>query len=832
MTTNSSPGPSQRSGRRTRLALRTGFLSALALGVAYGSGPEERDDQFAQLRAELPTPNVYRTASGAPGHEYWQQQVDYVIDVELDDENQSITGQERITYRNNSPDTLRYLWLLVEPNLFSPQAHAVQTTLAPNLDSGMSFDAMKAMLERQSFDGAAKVSNVTDLYGDPLEHTVVNTTMRIDLPEPLHSGETFQFSLDWTYRINDSSTIGGRTGFEFFEKDGNYLYEMAQWFPRLCAYTDYMGWQNKEYLGRGEFTLEFGDYLVSITAPDDHVVASTGVLQNPDEVLEPVWKERLKEAETADEPVLIVTKEEAEANETTAPEGTKTWTYAAENVRDFAWASSRKFIWDAKLHEIEGGEPVWAMSYWPKEGHALWERYSTHSVIHTLNVYGKFTFPYPYPIAISVNGPVGGMEYPMICFNGPRPEEDGTYSARTKHGLISVIIHEVGHNWFPMIVNSDERQWTWMDEGLNTFVQFLAESEWQETYPSRRGEPANMTSYMTSSAQMPIMTNSESILQFGNNAYGKPATALNVLRETILGRELFDFAFKEYSTRWMFKRPEPADLFRTMEDASGVDLDWFWRSWFFTTDHTDIAITGATRYTIDTRNPEIEKAERRAERDARPITQSKRRNRDLPKYVEQYPDLVDFYNTFDALAVTDRDVETYEKFMKGLSDEEREMLGSDARFYVVELENRGGIPMPVIIDAHLEGGETFQVRVPAEIWRKNPDQVTKLIMSDKDVTKFVLDPLLETADADTTNNVWPPEMGDEKLRLNKGGGFFRGGGSNPMREAQKQKAKRDAIGKADATEKESGTGAEKASGQAKTTRGQTAKKRGGGGGSE
>ncbi|MEE2940460.1 MAG: M1 family metallopeptidase [Planctomycetota bacterium] len=782
-----------RSSSKARAALRVGFLSTLALGAAFAGG-DGREDRFAQLRAELPTPNSYRTASGAPGHAYWQQQVDYVIDVALDDENQRISGTERITYRNNSPDTLRYVWLLVEPNLFSPEAHAVETSLAPNLASGVTFSAMRSMMERQRFDGGAKVSNVTDLYGTPLEHTVVDTTMRIDLPEPLESGETFQFRLDWEYAINDSKLIRGRTGYEFFEEDGNYLYEMAQWFPRLCSYTDYAGWQNKEFLGRGEFTLEFGDYLVSITAPDDHVVASTGVLQNPDECLEPAWKERLEEARTADRPVLIVTREEAEANETTAPEGTKTWTFAAENVRDFAWASSRKFMWDAKLHPVEGGEPVWAMSYWPKEGDALWRKYSTHSVIHTLDVYSKFTFPYPYPVAISVNGPVGGMEYPMICFNGPRPEKDGTYSARSKHGLISVIIHEVGHNWFPMIVNSDERQWTWMDEGLNTFVQFLAESEWQDEYPSRRGAPQKIAPYMTSSSQMPIMTNSESILQFGANAYAKPATALNILRETIMGRELFDFAFKEYSRRWMFKRPEPADLFRTMEDASGVDLDWFWRGWFFTTDHTDMALTGATRWTVDTQDPTIEKERQRAERDAIPMTLSAERNRELPKYVERFPELVDFYNTYDALDVTQEDVDKYESFAKKRKGDELEILGMETRFYVVDIENLGGLPMPVILDVHYEDGEVEQIRVPAEIWRSNATSIQKLVMTDRDVVRFVLDPRRETADGDLSNNVWPPEMDDRRFRVNGGGSRDRG---NPMRAARDNEAKKKATAKKD-----------------------------------
>ena len=781
------------------------FALPLALGVALSAGGDDRVDRFAQLREELPSPSSYRTASGAPGHEYWQQQVDYRIEVELDDERQAIRGSERITYHNNSPDALTYLWLQVEPNFFAPQSHAVATTLAPNLDAGMTFEATRALLERRTFDGGAKISNLKGAGGEPLDFALVDTTMRVDLPAPLKSGESFEFSLDWAYAISDQRKFGGRSGWEFFEDDGNYLYEMAHWFPRLCAYTDYTGWQNKEFLGRGEFTLEFGDYVVSITAPDDHVVASTGVLQNPDEVLLPVWRERLALAETSETPVLIVTRDEAEANESTAPEGTKTWTFAAENVRDFAWASSRKFIWDAKLHEIEGGDPVWAMSYWPKEGHELWEPYSTHSVIHTLNAYGKYTFPYPYPVAISVNGPVGGMEYPMICFNGPRPAKDGTYTARSKYGLISVIIHEVGHNWFPMIVNSDERQWTWMDEGLNTYVQFLAESEWEDDYPSRRGEPGKMTGYMTSTNQVPIMTNSESILQFGNNAYGKPATALNILRETIVGRELFDFAFKEYSRRWMFKRPEPADLFRTLEDASGVDLDWFWRGWFYSTDHTDLALTGVTRYRIDSQDPEAEKGRRRAEREAEPTTLSEARNRDLPKYVADFPELVDFYNTYDELDVTPGDVRKYEKLLESRDESQQELLRSELNFFVIEVANQGGLVMPVILDLEFTDGSHESLRIPAEIWRSNDPTIKKLVISEKTLARVQLDPNRETADADLSDNVWPPEMEERTIRLKPE--VRRGSGPNPMRDAQKEADKlkrRSPGGGADATEGDGG----------------------------
>ena len=393
-------------------------LGLLALGAALGTD-EDRPDRFRQLHDLLPTPNAQRAASGAPGHQYWQQQVDYQIDVTLDEANHRIVGSERIAYQNNSPDTLTYLWVQLDPNLLAPDSHAVLTSLAPELEE-MSFGQLESLLVRQSFDGGCKITRVDDLAGQGLDHTITDTMMRVDLPAPLLSGQSYHFTIDWSYEVNDAKKIRARTGFEHFEKDGNDLYEIAQWFPRMCAYTDYAGWQNKQFLGSGEFTLEFGDYAVSITAPDDHVVASTGVLQNPDEVLKPEWKQRLQDAESAVEAQFIVTPAEALANESNESSGTKTWTFFAKNVRDFAWASSRKFIWDAVLHPVEGGEPVWAMSYYPNEGEPLWSRYSTHSIQHTLDVYSKHTFPYPYPVAISVNGPIGGMEYPMICFNGPR----------------------------------------------------------------------------------------------------------------------------------------------------------------------------------------------------------------------------------------------------------------------------------------------------------------------------------------------------------------------------------------------------------------------------
>ena len=737
------------------------FTFGQVTNSAYGQA-----DSFRQLEEILPTPNTYRTASGAPGRGYWQQRADYDISVRLDDEKQRIEGKETVDYHNNSPDTLTYVWLQLDANIFTPGSDAVVTRPAPASMDRMSFNGLRSLMASRTFDGGVKIESVVDGKDKPLKYTIVKTMMRIDLPAPLRSGETFRFGVKWNYNINDSDLIGGRTGFEFFKEDGNYIYEIAHWFPRLVAYTDANGWQHKQFLGRGEFTLELGNYLVKITAPDDHIVSATGVLMNQNEVLTKEQAQRFKQAATADKPMFIVTPEEAKKNEGTKPTGEKTWIFKADNVRDFAFASSRKFIWDAQGHDV-GGNQVMAMSFYPNEAEPLWSKYSTHSIIHTLNVYSRYTFDYPYPVAISVNGPVYGMEYPMICFNGPRPEKDGTYSKRSKYGLISVIIHEVGHNYFPMIVNTDERQWTWMDEGLNTFLQYLTEQEWEDEYPSRRGNPDGIASYMRSRDQVPIMTNSESILQFGNNAYAKPATALNILRETILGRELFDYAFKEYAQRWKFKRPMPADFFRTMEDASGVDLDWFWRGWFYSTDHTDLAIDGLKIYTIDTMDPDVEKRKQKEERDAKPETVSHKLNKDLPKRTHTYPDLKDFYNSFDTLDVTDADRESFKRFVDKLDDEEKRLLKSPHHFHVLSFKNVGGLVMPILLELTFADGSKEEVRIPAEIWRRNNKSVSKMIVSTKEITNIVLDPHLETADTDLSNNHWPPKPVRSRFQLFK-----------------------------------------------------------------
>ena len=559
--------------------------------------------KFAQIEELIPTPNEYRNAAGAPGYNYYQQQADYKMNIVIDDATQMLTGDEVITYTNNSPDAFSYLWLQLDQNLFSKTSDTKLIQVEKMEDFRDISQLKRKMFD---YDGGFKIEDITSLNGSNLKYSINKTMLRIDLDKPLKTGSSISFKIKWWYNINDRMAVGGRSGYEYFEKEDNYIYTVAQFFPRMCVYDDVSGWQNKQFLGRGEFTLPFGNYDVSITVPSDHILVATGELQNSSSILSSDQRKRLEQAKKSDSPVLIVTEEEAKASEVAHSKATKTWKFKASNVRDFAFASSRKFIWDAQSTTV-GGKDVLCMSYYPKEGNPLWERYSTKLVAHTVQTYSKYTVDYPYPVAISVHSKSIGMEYPMICFNGGRPEADGTYSERTKYGMWGVIIHEVGHNFFPMIINSDERQWTWMDEGLNTFVQYLTEQEWERDYPSRRGPAYKIADYMKGDKSniSPIMTNSESIWQFGNNAYGKPATALNILRETIMGRELFDYAFKTYCERWKFKHPTPADFFRTMEDASAVDLDWFWRGWFYSTDHVDISLESVKLFQLNTQNPAI-----------------------------------------------------------------------------------------------------------------------------------------------------------------------------------------------------------------------------------
>lgn len=763
------------------------FGLMLSLPVLAQWSEQNHAERFEQLGPMLRSPNVYRTASGAPGHQYWQQKADHEIQVELNDENQSIKGWQKVTYYNNSPDPLKYLWIQLDQNERSKDSNTPKIAQS-NINDRMNLRQLEGILWHD-MDLGYKILSVKDLSGKDIPITIVKTMMRVDLPQPLMPGQMTEFTMDWTFNIHDRmSFIGGRPGYEYFEKDGNYLYTMAEWFPRMAVYSDFQGWQHKQFVGRGEFALTFGDYKVKITVPSDHMVGSTGVLQNADKVLSATELDRWKTAQkTFDTPVVIRTQAEAEKLEKTKAKDKKTWEFHAENVRDFAWTSSRKFIWDAMAVK-QGGNEVMAMSYYAKEANPLWGQYSTKVVAHTLKSYSSRTFDYPYPVAISVEA-TNGMEYPMICFNYGRPDADGTYSDAVKYGMISVIIHEVGHNYFPMIVNSDERQWSWMDEGLNTFMQFLAEQEWDRDYPSRRGPAHKIAPYMASdkSTLEPIMTNSENIIQFGPNAYAKPATALNILRETIMGRELFDFAYQEYATRWMFKHPTPDDFFRTMEDASGVDLDWFWRGWFYGTEPVDISLETVNWYKLDNRTPAEKKADQKKEFDKEETYVSKEYNRkDIPQtVVEADPSTKDFYNSYNPFSVTPEDEKAYRDFMASLNPKEKELVNSGMNFYEMKFKNVGGLVMPLIIQFNYADGTSEVERIPAEIWRLNESEVSKVFAKKKEVKSIVLDPYRETADIDESNNAWPRQFVPSRFELFKSGAAVRGAsrGDNPMKKA-------------------------------------------------
>ena len=741
-------------------------------------------DKFRQLEEVLPTPNRYRNAAGEPGVAYWQQQVDYQINVTLNESKRALKADQLVTYHNNSPYSLRYLWLQLDQNRFKKDSLAERSAEFGGLgrrgpstkkvtDKGPAAISLGELRRQQWLadnEPGYNILSVKDINGKALPYTIVGSQMRIDLPKPLKQGQQTQFKMQYAYNILEENSVSARAGYEHFPDDarkgGNDIFLLAQWFPRLQAYSDYEAWHNKEFLGRGEFTLEFGNYEVNITVPADHIVSSTGVLQNPKDVLTKTQRERLEKAKTAKRPVFVVTAKEALENEKAGTRKTKTWKFKADNVRDFAWASSRKFMWDAKGYQ-QGGDKmpfVMAMSFYPKEGGDLWKKYSTEAVVHTMEVYSRFSFDYPYPVAQSVNGPVGGMEYPMITFNGPRTirHEDGsrTYTLAEKRFLIGVIIHEIGHIYFPMTVNSDERQWTWMDEGINSFLDGVAGREWDPNIPWGV-EPRDIVDYMKSEIQVPIMTQSDSILKIGPNAYTKPAAALNILREVILGRELFDFALKEFSQRWKFKRPTPADFFRTMEEASGVDLDWFWHGWFYTTDHVDISIDKVYKLRIDTEDPDIDYARLRKIEEDKPtslfVERNKKEGRKL--WIEKNKDIKDFHDKNDRFIVTNKERNKYQQFLADLEDKERKALEravkEDKNYYVVDFSNIGGLVMPILLEVTYDNDEKELMHFPAETWRRAPHKVSKLIVTDREIKSLLLDPQWETADVDIENNYYP-----------------------------------------------------------------------------
>ena len=752
-------------------------LSFAAIDQSKGSF----EDKFRQLDEVFPSPNLSRPATGEPGPMYWQQRADYKIQIKLNEDTRSVEGSETITYTNNSPLTLKYIWLQLDQNIFAKESINNLTRPWGGGDSSVDFSTLRRQNFMDKFEGGFQELSIKINNKSP-DTNLVGTHVRINLEQPLKPGESTSLDIEWAYALVEENAVRARNGYETFE-DGNDIFLMAQWYPRVTVFSDYEGWHNKEFIGNGEFTLEFGDFEVDISVPSDHVVSATGVLLNENDVLSPIQKKRMKQARKSEKPMFIVTPDEAYDNELEKSTDYKTWSFKAENVRDFAWASSRKFIWDAAGYKQDSKENplVMAMSFYPKEGEPLWSKYSTEAVMHTMKVYSKYSFDYPYPTAQSVNGPVGGMEYPMITFNGPRTEleDDGTrtYSRSEKEFLIGVVIHEVGHIYYPMIVNSDERQWTWMDEGLNTFVQYLAEQEWDINYRSDRGEPRWMTEFMSSSYQVPIMTNSESLLQFGNNAYGKPATALVVLRETILGRELFDQAFREYSVRWKFKRPTPYDFFRTMEEASGVDLDWFWRGWFYSTDHVDIALNNIHLASLDTLDPQVNLAKDRVDFENEPLILHDQRNEaaKIETRVTERPELLDIYNEYDEFTPSDREMRDSKEILEDLYDKNDsdpewkkkalvEAIEKDEGYYIFEFSNKGGLVMPIPLEITYEDGTKELIRIPVEIWRKNSKKTKWLKRSKLKITQAVIDPYWEIGDTQIENNYYPTRLIPARLK--------------------------------------------------------------------
>lgn len=748
-------------------------------------------NKFEQLGTILPTPNEYRTASGAPGNKYWQQKADYDIDVTLDEANLSVIGTETVTYHNNSPDALSYLWLQLDENQHDPNSF-VNNIDESHIGEPVTEQAIKSLKYKENLAGLGdKIDGVFDELGKPLKYTINETMMRIDLPKPLASKGKVKFKVKWHYKMINRIQYGGRGGYEYFPEDGNYLFTMTQWYPRMCVYSDFHGWQNKQFLGRGEFALAFGNFKVKMTVPADHLICSTGECQNYEQVLSPAQLSRWQKAQTATEPVEIGLLEDAVKAEKTKAPGTKTWVFKADSVRDFAWGSSRKYCWDAMPITVEG-KKIMCMSFYGKEAYGLYRKYSTKVVAHTIKTYSKYTIPYPYPVAQSIEA-ANGMEYPMICFNFGRTEKDGTYTEGSKNGMILVIIHEVGHNFFPMIINSDERQWTWMDEGLNTFMQFITEQEFDATYPSQRGPAHKMVDYfrLPKDQLEPIMVNSENINNFGANAYGKPATALTILRETIMGRELFDFAFKTYCTRWAFKHPEPADFFRSMEDASAVDLDWFWRSWFYDTDPVDISIDTVKAFSLVKGGKIPVKMDTTLAWAKQPvgyefITKIRNRESGLKPLVDIDTTLRDFYYHYKPAQPIIKEVKNSNENLEEMADSSFAKY-SGSYLYEIKFSNKGGSVMPIIIQWNYADGSSEIERIHVYIWRKDEKEVTKTFLKNKKVASVILDPYKETGDINEKNNSWNVKAEPNKFEIYKakaGAGRGQSTGNNPMQKAK------------------------------------------------
>lgn len=772
----------------------TGLFCCLHAQNIKNNPASNHGNRFEQLGTILPDANVYRTASGAPGHKYWQQRADYVIDVTLDEKNLAVQGRETITYHNNSPDKLSYLWLQLDENQHDPNTDANYFDNNPAGKAPYDEGTLKNMDVKTQKEGLGdKILAVTDESGKALSYTVNQTMMRVDLPKDLASNAKFKFVVKWAYKMSNRLVTGGRGGYEYFTEDGNYLFTMTQWYPRMCVYSDFQGWQNKQFTGRGEFALVFGNYTVNMTVPADHMVCGTGQCQNYAQVLSPTQLQRWNKAQSGSDVTEIITLDECKAAEKNHSAATKTWTFKADSVRDFAWGSSRKFMWDAMPATVEG-KKVMCMSFYGKEAYGLYRRYSTKAVAHTIKTYSKYTIPYPYPVAQSIEA-ANGMEYPMICFNFGRTEKDGTYSEATKYGMLGVIIHEVGHNFFPMIINSDERQWSWMDEGLNTFVQFLTEQEFDNNYPSQRGPAHKMVDYMRLPKDQlePIMTNSENIIQFGPNAYGKPCTALNILRETVMGRKLFDFAFKQYCTRWAFKHPTPADFFRTMEDASAVDLDWFWRGWFYDIEPVDISLDSLKAFTV-VNNKQVPVKNDTITSNPKPkefeyLGRMRNREEGIKFLVDVDTTLRDFYYYYKPEQKTDKQVLDRYRNTEPLGDSAYAANLKNRYFYELYFTNKGGLVMPIIIQWNYKDGSSEVERINAYIWRKNEKNVVKTFSKTKEVASVLLDPYRETVDIDEKNNTWNIKEAPSRFDVfkTKSAGRGQSTGGNPMQKAKNNK---------------------------------------------
>ncbi len=675
---------------------RSPWLTVAPVGAQQWLHPDtvgRTNQSMFRVLDQWPAPNETRGANGKPGAKYWQQRVDYVIRVGLDTTTHTVTGSERVTYRNNSPDALGYVWFQLDQNIDNPSVSEamIGATSLPKSISPRAAEFINARLDTKGYS-ITRVQLVSK-NGQKTDAAYVlqGTQMKVPLSSPLATGGAQDIEIDWSYVMPESFASRNGRGAREKLKDG-WEYLAAQWFPRAAVYDDVVGWQNDQFYGQGEFYLNFGNYDVSITVPHNHIVQSTGVLhesgRGPD----------IHAARAPCEGVHLASNRFTSSPRTKRTRRPRaqlvqqpfTWRFKAENVRDFAWASSAGFIWDAAgFRYSPTAKPIEMHSLYPREALGVWDSLSTKAIAQTMRTYGRLAFEYPYPKASNIHGIVGGMEYPMIAFCGARPPANANAAVLKSvgYGLVAVTIHEVGHNWFPMIVASDERKWTWMDEGLNSYLEGMASVEFDLSWPKARLPmvAANIVGYMKNTDQVPLMTESDLIHRgFGPNGYTKPASGLFILREQVLGPQFFDAAFREYSAAWMFKHPQPADFFRSMMQASGDNLNWFWRGWFYSTHANDQSLG-----TVESQSA-------------------------------------------DSLGMSAR-----------------------GRFYNrVTLENKGGLVMPAIMEFTFTDGSKERVKLPVSIWRNNEKKFEYGRFSQKELQSVELDPDNVLADINRENNKW------------------------------------------------------------------------------